>query len=144
MWASAGLTREELPEVAVDALIAGLDSPSLRVLAGLTATRMNRAPDLLDRALQELGRSVASLPPAREAALWAEAISAGAVPLRQATQALGAMGGKANDGELQAALLEFRVEQDRWDQASPQHRRWIERQILTRARAFLARWPATS
>lgn len=145
LWASAGLTREELPEVAVDALIAGLDSPSLRVLAGLTAAGMGRAPDLLDRALQELGRRpVASLPPAREAALWAEAISAGAVPLRQATQALGAMGGKANDGELQAALLEFRVEQDRWDQASPQQRPGIERQILTRARAFLARWPATS
>ena len=58
------------------------------------------------------------------------------------TRALWAMGATANDGELQAALLEFRVEQDRWDQASPQHRRWIERQILTRARAFLAPWPA--
>jgi hypothetical protein len=145
LWASDGLTLEELPEVAVDALIAGLDSPSLRVLAGLTAARMDRAPDLLDRALQELGRRpVASLPPAREAALWAEAITAGAVPVRQGTQALWAMGGKANDGELKAALLEFRVEQDRWDQAGPQHRLLPSRQILTRAWAFLARWPATS
>jgi len=50
---------------------------------------------------------------------------------------------QANDGELKAALLEFRVEQDRWDQASLQHRPGIERQILTCARAFLARWPAT-
>ncbi len=145
LWESDGLARQELPQVAVDALIAGLDSPSLRVLAGLTATRMNRAPDLLDRALQELGRRpVALLPPAREAALWAEAITAGAVPVRQGTQALWAMGGKASDGELQAALLEFRVEQDRWDQASSQDRPGIERQILTRAWAFLARWPATS
>ena len=145
LWESDCLTREELPQVAVDALIEGLDSPSLRVLAGLTAARMDRAPDLWDRALQELGRRpMGLLPPAREAALWAEAISAGAVPVRQATQALWAMGAKANDGELKAALLEFRVEQDRWEQASPEHRRWIERQILTRARAFLARWPATS
>jgi hypothetical protein len=145
LWESDCLAREELPEVAVDALIAGLDSPSLRVLAGLNAARMDRAPDLLDRALQELGRRpVASLPPAREAALWAEAITAGAVPLLQGTHALWAMWRKTNDGELKAALLEFRVEQDRWEQASPQHRRGIERQVLTRARAFLARWPATS
>jgi hypothetical protein len=144
-WESDCLPREELPEVAADALMAGLDSPSLRVLAGLTAARMDRAPDLLDRALQELGRRpVASLPPAREAALWAEAITAGAVPLLQGTHALWAMWRKANDEELKAALLEFRVEHNRWQQASPEHRRRIEREILTRARAFLARWPAAT
>ena len=83
----------------MEALIAGLDSPSLRVLAGLTAARMDRAPDPLDQALQELGRRpVASLPPAREAALWAEAISAGAVPLRQGTHALWAMWRKPTTG----------------------------------------------
>jgi hypothetical protein len=32
LWESDCLTREELPEVAADALMAGLDSPSLRLL----------------------------------------------------------------------------------------------------------------
>jgi hypothetical protein len=48
---------------------------------------------------------------------------------------------RTNDGELKAALLEFRVEYSRWEQGSPKHRRWIERQVVTRARAFLVRWP---
>jgi hypothetical protein len=37
LWESGHLAREELPEVAVEALVAGFDTPSLRVLAGLPA-----------------------------------------------------------------------------------------------------------
>ena len=45
---------EELPRVAVDALEAGCDSPSLRVLAGLTMTEIGEARQLFDRVLGEL------------------------------------------------------------------------------------------
>jgi hypothetical protein len=39
--------REELPGVAARALLDGVDSPSLRVLAGLVGVELERAPELL-------------------------------------------------------------------------------------------------
>ena len=144
VWELGHLAGEELPEVAVDALVAGLDTPSLRVLAGLTAARMGRAAELSDRAPQELGhRPMVTLPPAREAALWAEATAAGAVEVLQGVGALGALSPRTDDAELEAALAEFSADGQRWQRVTPERRPAIERQILDRARAFLDRWPAS-
>ena len=102
LWESGQLATEELPEVAVEALVAGIDTPSLRVLAGLPAGRMSRAVDLLDRALQELGqRPMVRLPPAREAALWAEATAAGAIKVFQGVIILRGLSPRSEDAELQ-------------------------------------------
>jgi hypothetical protein len=137
------LADQELPKVAADALVIGLDTPSLRVLAGLTAVRMHRAAALSDRALQELGRRpMVPLPPAREAALWAEATAAGAVGVLQGVGALAAVSSRTADGELRAELAEFVADGQRWEQAPWDQRPVIERQILDRARALLGRWPA--
>jgi hypothetical protein len=143
LWESGQLAREELPEVAADALVAGLDTPSLRVLAGLTAARMDRAAALADRALQELGhRPMVRLPPAREAALWAEATAAGPVDVLQGVGVLWALSPRTDDAELRAALAGFFEDGQRWQRAIPE-RPAIERQIVDRARGFLDRWPAS-
>ncbi len=49
------LATEELPEAATQALVVGLDSPSLRVLAGTTSKNAFELEDLLQRSLDELG-----------------------------------------------------------------------------------------
>jgi len=143
-WELGHLAGERLPETAAAALIAGLDTPSLRVLAGLTPDRMHRAAALADRALQELGcRPMATLPPAREAALWAEAIAAGAVGVLQGVGALSTVSSRTDDAGLLAALAEIAADGHRWQQAIPE-RPAIEQQLVDRARAFLVRWPAVS
>lgn len=52
------LYREDLADVAASALADGCDSPSLRMLAGLTPSEADGARPLFERALCELGISV--------------------------------------------------------------------------------------
>ena len=60
------LRSEDIADVAVLALEDGCDSPSLRILAGLTAAEADEARALFDRALSELRRA---MPSKREAVL---------------------------------------------------------------------------
>lgn len=60
------LRSEELPQLATDALIRGLDTPSLRVLAGQNPADVRDSADLFRRALDELGVSL----PAHDEAAW--------------------------------------------------------------------------
>jgi hypothetical protein len=142
LWSRGWLPREELPEVATAALVAGLDSPSLRVLAGLTAAELDRAHDLFNQVIRELGRP----PPAPEVAVrWqavmeAQAIVAGAVPAHQGANALWWLWNDTSDEELQAALLDFEFDQERWEWATPEARPPIEREIVEHAREFIDRW----
>ncbi|SFD72677.1 hypothetical protein SAMN04487819_102339 [Actinopolyspora alba] len=56
LWSMREVHAEELVRVACDALVAGLDSPTLRVLAACTrAEAAERVPALLPVALDELG-----------------------------------------------------------------------------------------
>jgi hypothetical protein len=57
---------EELPALATDALVCGLDGLALRELAGLRPADHNEAPELLMRVASELGLEV----PTPEAAGW--------------------------------------------------------------------------
>ena len=67
------LDAAELPEAAVSALDAGLDSPALRVLAGLSNAELDEARELLETALMELGVPV---PTARDAIMVLARIAA--------------------------------------------------------------------
>jgi len=60
LWALHRLPSEQLPEVATDWLVSGLDSPSLCELAGLGSTVMSEAGPLFERALAELKITVPS------------------------------------------------------------------------------------
>jgi len=57
---------EDLPQIAADALAKGIDSPSLRELAGLPSSEVRDAADLFRSALSELG----SVFPDTQDALW--------------------------------------------------------------------------
>jgi hypothetical protein len=141
-WGLGYLAGERLPQPAAAALVAGLDTPSLRCSPGLTADRMDRAAALADRALQALGcRPMATLPPAREAALWAEMVTAGAVGVLQGVGALSAVSSRTDDQQLLAALAAFAADGQRWQQAIPERRPAIGRQLVDRARAFLPAGP---
>jgi hypothetical protein len=55
LWLLGWLRREDLPEIATQALVNGLDTPSLVLLAGLSGVEMDRAWDLWETAIAELG-----------------------------------------------------------------------------------------
>lgn len=54
-WSLGMLTSNKLPEIATAALLEGLDSPSLRILAGEYDPIMAEVGPLFERALRELG-----------------------------------------------------------------------------------------
>lgn len=53
--AAGSLPSEDLPEIATDALVRGLDSPALRILAGQPRNDVRESADLFRAALDELG-----------------------------------------------------------------------------------------
>ena len=53
--AARSLPSEDLPEIATDALVRGLDSPALRILAGQPRGDVRESADLFRAALDELG-----------------------------------------------------------------------------------------
>jgi len=55
LWVLGLLGAERLPEVAIDALEEGIDSPALRMLAGLVKNEIPEAATIFSRALKELG-----------------------------------------------------------------------------------------
>ncbi|MER7516460.1 hypothetical protein [Streptomyces sp. NPDC126499] len=62
---------DRLVQAGLDALLAGVSSPSLALLAGLTRSEEPDAPPLFDLVLEELGLSFRA-PDDPRAALWAE------------------------------------------------------------------------
>ncbi|MFB7312197.1 hypothetical protein [Streptomyces sp. NPDC056192] len=63
---------DRLIQVGLDALIAGVESPSLALLAGLLRSEEPEAPELFDQVLEELGL-LFQLPADPRAAKWATA-----------------------------------------------------------------------
>ncbi|MFF1839465.1 hypothetical protein ACFVXE_35640 [Streptomyces sp. NPDC058231] len=63
---------DRLIQVGLDALIAGIESPSLALLAGLLRSEEPAAPELFDQVLEELGL-LFQLPADHRAAKWATA-----------------------------------------------------------------------
>jgi hypothetical protein len=53
--ADGSLASEDLPDVATEALLRGLDSPALRILAGQSRDDVRDSADLFRVALDELG-----------------------------------------------------------------------------------------
>jgi hypothetical protein len=70
----------------------------------------------------------------------AQAIVSGTVPPLQGANALWGVWHDTNDEELKVALVEFLMEQESWELATPEARPGVEREIMERARAFIDRW----
>ena len=65
LWSLSRLPSAQLPEIATEWLAQGLDTSSLRILAGINSPTMSEAGPLFEKALSELKLS----PPLKEAAL---------------------------------------------------------------------------
>lgn len=72
---------EDLPDIATDALVRGIDSPSLRVLAGTSTSDVRDARDLFWQAFDELGFEQPTSTKARWSLVmrWAADIEAGRI-----------------------------------------------------------------
>ncbi|MFI0716435.1 hypothetical protein ACH4SK_38755 [Streptomyces inhibens] len=91
---------DTLIQVGLDALLAGVESESLAMLAGLGRNEELEAPDLFERVLYELGLDV-EVPADARAARWALAYW---------------LAGRMVDGSLDAAAGAFRIWRDvAWD-----------------------------
>jgi hypothetical protein len=101
--AAGSVASEDLPEIATEALVRGLDSPALRVLAGQSRDDVRDSADLFRVALEELGIDL----PDPDSAQWLLArrtagdIEAGRIsPARGATELWRAYGKVRDNGDL--------------------------------------------
>lgn len=135
------LRREDLPDLAVDSIMRGLDSPSLGELAGLSAGDLSDAFDLIRAALDELGVSIPS-PDERDAALWtviraeAHAMVAGRRPPIDSARWIWQVA--ALEVEEEGDLRVFIGLASEWDD-HPSERPRLERAIVSAAQELLAR-----
>ncbi|WDZ87745.1 hypothetical protein [Micromonospora cathayae] len=112
------LASEELPMIAAEALAEGLDTPSLRELAGLSAGEYREARELLDRVVAELGLPAL---PDEDQAVWEMAVLAarrmvaGAVAPVDGAQAIAAYAGSLGFPE---PLATFAFLADLWEDSA--------------------------
>ena len=130
-----GLTlSEDLVGVAIEALEDGRDSPSLRVLAGLSGSDVTQARALFDRVLEELGIVRPSM---RDAALLlaretAREIVSGTVEPYEGAKRIWELARSAPDESL-SELDPFIYAASEWEDR-PEDRGHFERGILAEAR----------
>lgn len=126
---------EELPAIATEALSNGLDSPSLRLLAGTPSTEVRDARDLFVKACHELGIEEPSDSNARRQLVrhWASQIVDGSLSPRAGA---GLIWWKAaNPLNKPNDLILFVGLASEWDD-NPQHRAELDQQIVEAARAL--------
>lgn len=135
--AAGSLPSEDLPEIATDALVRGIDSPALRILAGQPRGEVRESADLFRAALDELGIDL----PDTDSAQWhlvrrtAHGIAAGRVPPADGASELFLAYFKVRDsGDLRIFVGLASVLDDHPEEAAR-----IGDQIVAAARELLAR-----
>jgi hypothetical protein len=135
--AVGSLASEDLPEIATEALVRGLDSPALRVLAGQSRDAVRDSADLFRVALGELGIDL----PDADTAQWRLArrtagdIVAGRIrPARGATELWLAYGKVRDSGDLRIFVGLASMLDDHPEDADQ-----IEANMVAAARELLAR-----
>ena len=135
--AAGSLASEDLPEIATEALVRGLDSPALRVLAGQSRNDVRDSADLFRVALDELGIDL----PDADSAQWhlarrtAGDIVAGRIgPARGATELWLAYLKVRDNGDLRIFVGLASMLEDH-----PQDAEQIEADMVAAARELLAR-----
>lgn len=153
LWQTGQLNPEDLPEIAVELLLAGADSQALRELAGLVRPTSDDAEPVLMRVLRELGAPVLEQDVACRVAARATAARAlaGAISPHDAAVALAGLYGVC---DCPPALSWFVAAAHEWVDV-PHERPQIAIQILEECRGLLAApadalalepaaWPANS
>lgn len=136
------LRPEHMPAWAVTALLDGLDSPSLAMLAGHPPGDVRILHDLFESAMDELGAPNMSA----EDAWWemvracAEAAVAGSISPIDAAHEIWYFWGELDRPD---ALTGFVHAASEWDD-QPDHRDYYERMALEEARLLLRSWPGSA
>jgi hypothetical protein len=136
----AQLRREEIPAIAVALLETGTDTPTLRRLAGLTASELSEAHDLFRRILQELGRR----PPTVDEAAKTVARYLASLALAERTnlRQLAADGARlAAMFNYHNALMPFLQADDEYDLPEYSIRAEVDRELVEYARILLGNEP---
>jgi hypothetical protein len=137
-WALGLIPGEALPRIATDALEAGLDTPSLRLLAGEMRTTLGETGPIFDEALDELGvpvpdRSRAALVVARE---YATQISDGTVSPYEGAREIFALHADLLGSTLELGPFAYWVSE--WQEADTSDRReYCDTAIRAAAHALL-------
>jgi hypothetical protein len=143
LWSIDALSPQAVVRCACDALIAGLDSPSLRILAGLTRAEADyHMPDMLPAALAELGldfypRDTRGSQEAAARALAAQAVSGSLTPRELAAAIHPTSGTTLPLAERLAAL------DDEYDLGAyaTMTREQIDQEVIAEARLLTHRQP---
>ncbi len=135
--AAGSLASDDLPEIATEALVRGLDSPALRVLAGQSPDDVRDSADLFRVALDELGIDL----PDPDSARWrlvrrtaAEIVARRLSPARGATELWRAYPKVRDNGDLRIFVGLASMLDDHPDDAER-----IEAEIVLAAQELLAR-----
>lgn len=126
----------ELPLIAAWAPAGGVDSPSLRDLAGHSGVDARECRDLFGAAMEELGVAIPVLSDARRALArcWASEMIAGALTPYEASRLIWRKAWDVDDGPDD--LTVFVGLASEWE-GTQQGRRQIERQMLEAARGLV-------
>jgi hypothetical protein len=129
---------EDLPEIAVQALVRGIDSPALRELAGLSRDDVRSARDLFITAMAELGVQMPSPEAgARERVrFWAAEMLVGTLTPYEGSRLIWWNGWEPL--ERPDDLTPFVGLASEWED-DPEHRTEYEHDMLAEARSLLAR-----
>jgi hypothetical protein len=136
-FASGQLAPDRMPQAAIDLLVAGFDSPALRLAAGLDGADPREQRATFGKALEELGE----LPLTREEVgrrlfrLWAERIDAGEVEPLDGARALWHLETRC-DVQLPDRLGEYGA-LDSDDLSDPEVERAYRREVREAARRWL-------
>jgi hypothetical protein len=133
------LRRDDFPAIALQALEAGHDSPSLRFLAGLSSAEIDEAFPLFDKAIAELGLS---MPPKRAAVTLlardvARKIVDGAVEPHAGAKDIWRLS-LMQDGDRLVELDPFIYAASEWEDR-PEEREFFDRAIMEQAKDLIAR-----
>ncbi|MEU9234427.1 hypothetical protein [Streptomyces subrutilus] len=140
---------DRLIEAGLNALIAGVESPSLALLAGLLRSEEPEAPALFDQVLEELG--LAFHPPSDpRAAQWAMAywiagqIADGSLDPAVGTHLIRAeLAYELGDPDELEPLVRCAHDLDGWEESWGIPYEELQREAVEAAEQFLGKWSAT-
>ncbi|GAA2326081.1 hypothetical protein OKJ48_29130 [Streptomyces kunmingensis] len=138
---------DRLIQIGLDALIAGVESPSLAMLAGLLRNEEPEAPELFDQVLEELG--LAFHPPTDpRAAKWAMAywvagqVADGSLDPATGTHLIWAdIAYDLGDPQDLEPLVICAINLDGWEESWGVSREQLNREAVEAANQFLSRRP---
>ena len=128
--------REELPPVAVRLLESGIDTPTVRELAGLNESELSGAHELFRRVLQELERKAPTLEEAAET--LARHLASRVLAKDANLRAIAADGAQlAASLDYHTALMPFYAADDDYGIPEYRNRSDVERELVNYARQLV-------